>query len=131
MRIIGWNPLSLAAAYRQVEISRTMVKYGIILLAGTQLRQGEDSPITKCQLDEHLAINAGWKRGGKFTNKAAGVSVWIGNGITEAEIKLIETPPPDLGGRGMAVRIKTRQFDVTALVLYHPPKTTTPRDMPR
>ncbi len=57
--------------------------------------------------------------------------MWIGKDIAEAEVKLIETPSHDLGGRGIAMRIKTKQFDLTAIVLYFPPKTSTPKDMPR
>ena len=131
MRIIGWNPLSLSAVYRQTEISQALTNYSLVLLAGTQLRQDDGSPITKTKMEEHLAVHSGWKKGGRFTNKSAGVSIWIGKDVKETDIKQIETPPPELGGRGMMMRIKTQRYDYTALVLYHPPKTATPRDLPR
>ncbi len=66
-----------------------------------------------------------------MTNKSAGVAIWIGQGINETDVKLIQVPPLALAGRGLAMRIKTRQFDLMAMVLHYPPKTQLPREMNR
>ena len=121
MRIIGWNPLSLTSAYRQIEVSNVLSKYGIIMMAGTQQRR-DDCPVSTYRIGAYTAYSAGWRRG-KFTNKSAGVTIWTGEGIADTNVKWIETPPDELAGRGLALRIRTQRYDVSPMVLYYPPRT--------
>ena len=65
---------------------------------------------------------------GKLATKAAGAAVWFGRDFEADHGRRIATPPAELNGRGLDLRVKTPKGDFLAMVQYYPPKVTQPKD---
>ena len=120
MRLALCNPLSLVSCYRMHEVSQQLAGVDVVVLPGTRIRAHDDRGVIKQSLDRHTALHAGWCRG-QHTNRSAGVTILVGRRFRERSIVEVTTPPKQLSGRGLAIRIRSGCLDVKIIGVYVPP----------
>ena len=122
MRFAVYNPLSLCAQGRFLDVSRELRQVDLICLPGTKLRRTANSqgPYSAFRTLHHTAINWGYGRG-KHTNRAAGCTILVGKRLQRAQLH-ITSPPGPIQGRGGAVQVKIGATAIKAVVAYVPPR---------
>lgn len=95
MKIVLYNPLSLAAAERPEDISVQLKTADVVLLPGTQLRKTDFAAHTTFRHENHLHVSWGYGRS-PFVNRACGVSIYLGKRIRTKQITTVYDPPQHL-----------------------------------
>ena len=121
MKLVVWNPLTLASTYR-IELAATTLNADVVLVAGTGLRSPPDSKHTYWNINESFwIISFGWRKS-KYVNNTAGCAIILRSSLFKpSHVTRVETPPNDLRGRGGAIRVKAPAGDFTFGVQYNPP----------
>ena len=124
LKIVSYNPM--AANYeRLLSIMQELQATHIIGLAGTARKWvHEFGPCKKSSINNFTTYEWGWTCSHPGLNKACGTMLCINNSVLPAHcLNAVYSPPPNLQGRGGAVRYKTTHFDILAMVLYLAPNT--------
>ena len=119
LAITLYNPLAATEELRLQEISHEFKKHDVVALIGSHTKAYE--AIVKQRLIHHTAYKWGWSRG-RWTNRAAGITIMLGKQWKEASVVRLWVPPAGLAGRGAAMRIRQGKLDLTILALYFPPR---------
>ena len=124
-----YNPLNAAADARCLQIAKEL-KSDIVLLPGTGLRARKNERHFWKNLDDNYwIVHFGWWPG-SFTNKAAGCAIILNKRIfNNRDVARVAFPDDCLAGRGGMIRLVSPNFDVTAVVVYSPPRGSTTAQM--
>ena len=121
LRIIGWNPMSLASPLRLASVVLGLC-FDILVLPGKRVRNRGGSELYQKQtVDGNIAVHSGYDRGA-YTNRSAGVTIVFNQKLyKDYHIQRIWSPPKAAAGRGGAIRLVSGRFDVLAMGLYLAP----------
>lgn len=75
LKVCGFNPLD-SIGDRALDISEGLWNQDIVILAGTQQRAGSTTDTRYVHHPHHGEVRFGWNHG-KFTNKSAGISIYL------------------------------------------------------
>ena len=127
---ILYNPMSLVAAGRLIEIDKATKHAHIVCMPGTRLRCNGDYKCNDVKLKHHIAYNFGYKPGA-FTNKSAGVTVLLRKDWFKSKhLRAVTLPPVALAGRGGAIRVKSGRFDLHIVIGYQAPRPQEAKKIP-
>ena len=121
MRILLYNPLSLAATDRLLNITKE-VKADAYILPAIGIKSPSGIRHHKHALgDKFWVLHFGWSQG-KLTNKTAGFSIIFRSVFfpQSSVIRVIEAPV-DIAGRGGMVRSRSKRLDITFVAAYVTP----------
>ena len=123
--VVVYNPLHAAADWRCLQIAREL-KADAVLLPGSGLRARKGLRHSFKRLDrKYWIVHFGWEPG-LPTNKSAGCAIILKSKVfSDRDVSRVFCPPADLAGRGGAIRLVNRNFDITLVVVYSPPRGTT------
>ena len=74
------SPLSLTSQARRDDYEAEMRGFGVGLFVGTQQRAPDELEVAMQHSDKYWRLSWGWSPG-RFTNKAAGVAIWLAKNI--------------------------------------------------
>ena len=123
--VVVYNPLNAAADWICLQIAREL-KADAVLLPGTGLRARKGLRHSFKRLDKkYWIVHFGWEPG-LLTNKAAGCAIILKSKVFfDRDVSRVYCPPEDFAGRGGAIRLVNRNFDIKLVVLYSPHRGTT------
>ena len=121
LRTCVYNPLSCAAPWRLLQIATTL-KADILFLPGTTLRAQAGTDHTWARVGRDFwAVHFGLDRA-PYGNKSAGCCMVLRSAkFSHKDVAKVFAPDKAMQGRGGAIRLKSRSFDVTPVVLHSPP----------
>ena len=119
VKVAGYNPLSSSHEDRKVDIVDELRSFDFVLLAGTGCRELEGG-IPPRSFDGATMYSAGFSKQ-QFSNKSCGVSIVVGPRFKNLKVHAVIKTPPEIGGRGIALRVSARWADFTLVSLYFPP----------
>ena len=126
VRLALFNPMSLQSPFRTQEVSEELKEIDLISLVGTQRRADRGEPHTAATTSNHDIITRGYGRGkeAKLTTKSCGISIMIHKKIGgKQSIASVHSPPPELQGRGGAIRLRWgKNKDILVVAVYAPTK---------
>ncbi|CAK0848656.1 unnamed protein product [Prorocentrum cordatum] len=120
LRVIGYNPM-WASGLRMQEILHHTTNYDAVLLCGTQTVCRKSEGVLRSRVAGRTILEA-VHQPGPFTTAATGCAVILRTGYNDRHIRQTWSPPRQLAGRGLAVRIQKGAIDITYGVLYYPPQ---------
>ena len=121
MQFTTYNPCSIIATSRLEEISQELASQTVCALIGTRCKSLTAHGHSKQRLGAHVAIHAGWKVQGQYSNRSCGLCVLLQH-KAKPKVLQIKLPGDDLKGRGMSITVllKGTKFKlVLAYFLYH------------
>ena len=95
----------------------------LVGLMGTQRSAAGGAAVQTYRVAGRQVIDAGYQRG-KFSDRATGCMVMLGKRWKQNDSKGTWAAPLDIGGRGLAVRLRSGWADVKLIVVYFPPRPT-------
>ena len=126
---VVYNPQSTKKHGRMRDIARNFRWNDFIALPGTHTRQQDSSkPCIMQSVGKHRLYC--WGSGkGAHVNESCGVTLGIKHrSFPERSVVRIFSPPPELQGRGGAVRIERGDADITPIVVYVPTEPNSRKD---
>ena len=121
LRVIGYNPMSVARLARFEQGVEATDKMDAVLLAGTGLKDDVGEGVSRRQVLGRTVISAGWSRG-SGSNKSCGTAIVLGRRFKLKHVMATSLPPAELQGRGLAARMRSGYFDICFLIGYFPPR---------
>ena len=120
MRLVVWNPLSLRATWRVVEISRVFDKTDVLVCPGARLSAESKSP-TEVRLEKHRSFVFGFDKSDPSA-RMTGITVMLSNKLFKKARVSAEAAPGVLQGRVAFLRAKSGQLDISVIGAYFPPR---------
>ena len=122
LRAVAYSPVS-ANWTRLQSISDELGSAAIIGLSGTARKhQTEFGPCRVSRLNRYTLYDWGWASKTAGINKACGVALLFRRDVLPTGCtNHVYSPPPELQGRGGAVRHKLGHTEVCTMCLYRPP----------
>ena len=124
VKVLGYNPMSMCAEERAIDICEEASNFDFILFSGVAIKAPPGGQAKQFVHNGSTIFTGGWINS-NMSNQACGCSIIVGTRFNKSRIHDPVLAPGALAGRGISLRVASRLVDFTLTSTYFP---TTPPD---